>query len=214
MLRTGPRYGIPTEHSSVFMSNNRQLKISEVAQSGQLSSGEGDPHINQVFVPISQSTLQNSQYRIYSQFFSTNMNIGLCFNVRLHFFVLVVFCFPLVGEVLLCRQKNLALRGSVPRKKKSTEQLWPPFPLSRKSATQLFLRVSLNLCLIFHGGFLSHTTLCLNPCLKCPVSMFEILCPCSVFTREPDSPLSQASHSTDHKQTSRQTDRHIRAVTY
>lgn len=207
MLRTGPRYGIPTEHSSVFMSNNRQLKISEVAQPGQLSSGERDPHINQVFVPISQSTLQNSQYRIYSQFFSTKMNIGLCFNVRLHFFVLVVFCFPLVGEVLLCRQKNLALRGSVPWKKKALNSCGPYFPFLESQLLSCF-------CLIFHGGFLSQTTLCLNPCLKCPVSMFEILRPCSVFTWEPDSPLSQASHSTDHKQTSRQTDRHIKAVTY
>lgn len=190
MLRTGPRYRLPTEHSSVFMSNTGSWRSLRLPNLDSSALGR-ETHIS-IRLCQALSLPHSLHYRtvsiVFIHFLPPTWTLPLCHSQA-------AFLCPclLLGYVLLCRDKNLVFRGSVPWK--SMEQWCPLFPLSRKLASQLFLRVRLNLCLVFHGGFLSHTTLCLNPCLKCPVPMFEMLSPCSMFTREPDSLLSQASHS-------------------
>lgn len=168
------------------------MKIREAVPSGLLSSGEGDRRLHQVLsslVHLSQSMLQTSQHiYLLTRIFDSASFLG-CISLSLLHSLLHPTC--RLNSIL---QPEKVLFLGTKYHGKHTKHSWPLFPLSRKSISWLLLRVSLNLCLVFHFGFLSHITLCLNPCLECLVPMFEMLSPYPLFILEQDSPFSQTSH--------------------
>lgn len=112
-----PKIWVPIEHSPVFMSNRgnwRSLRLPNLDSSALVRETHILIKFLSSFVCLSHSTLQNSQHHIYSQSFSPNMNICLCFILWLHFFVLL---HSLLHPTYSAARNGPVLRGSVSWKK-------------------------------------------------------------------------------------------------